>query len=239
MTASGSTLVAIPVLGRPHRVEPLAESVAAATPEPHRVLFVATAGDRDEIAALRSAGVDWIAVDPNPVGDYARKINHAVAVTDDPYIFTGADDLAFRSGWLTAALTEMTPDGVGVVGTNDLSNERVIAGEHATHFLVARWYVDRFGTIDEPGKIFHEGYPHEFVDDELIATARLRGRYAHAAGSLVEHLHPLYGKAPTDALYDAHAERMRAGRRVFRRRRHLWANPNGPRARAHLRTMAG
>ena len=125
-------------------------------------------------------------------------------------------------GWLSAALARLAP-GIGVVGTNDLGSPRVMAGEHATHSLVTRSYADEFGTIDEPGKVLHEGYVHEFVDDELVATARFRSAWAFAVDSHVEHLHPCWGKAPMDRLYAGQSERIRAGRKLYDRRRHLWA----------------
>ena len=217
-----STAILVPVLRRPQNVRPLLASIAEATPEPHRVLFLVTAGDSAEIDEIRSAGADLLEVPPNRRGDYARKINAGYSATSDPFLFLGADDLAFRPGWLSAALALFEDPRIGVVGTQDLGNERVRNGLHATHSVVRRDYVDRFGTIDERRKVLHEGYWHEFVDDEFVATAQLRGAFAFAHDSIVEHLHPLWGKAPTDALYDAHAVRMRHGRTLFARRRRLW-----------------
>ena len=49
-----------------------------------------------------------------------------------------------------------------------------------------------------------------------------RNAYAFAPDSVVEHLHPQVGKAPMDDLYAAQQTRMRAGYRIYRRRRHLW-----------------
>lgn len=212
----GPVAILVPVLGRPHRVAPLLESIAAATPEPHRVLFICDPGDRPEQDAIAHAGGTMI----SPGGNYAHKINTGVNFTTEPLIFTGADDLDFHPGWLSeaAALISST---IGVVGTNDLCNGRVIAGEHSTHSLVARWYAE-LGTIDEPGKLLHEGYPHEWVDDELIETAKHRGAYAHAHTAVVEHLHPQVGKAPMDVLYEGQRLRMRKGRKIFNARRPLW-----------------
>lgn len=177
------------------------------------------------IRACRETGHRVDVIDPNHRGDYAVKINHGYRTTTAPFLFTGADDLAFHPGWDVAALELMTDPTVGVVGTQDLSNGRVIRGEHATHLLVRRAYVDAFGTIDEPGKIMHEGYPHEYVDDELVATARYRNAWRFCHESVVEHLHPQAGKAPTDELYDAQAGRMRIGRKIYRRREWLWTRP--------------
>lgn len=214
------TVVIIPVLRRPHRAAPVAESVQATSDA--RVVFVATPGDTAEIEACEATGCDVIVMDrPYTVGDYARKVNRAYSESTEPLLFLGADDLLFHPGWLDAARAKLTP-GVGVVGTNDLGSPRVMAGEHATHSLVTREYVARFGTIDEPGKVLHDGYRHEFVDDELVGTAKMRDAWAFAADSHVEHLHPNWHKAPSDALYAGQQRRMLASRPYFRRRQALW-----------------
>lgn len=212
--------VLIPVLRRPHRVTPLLESIEQNTPSPHRTLFICSPDDHEQQRAIRHAGGEYLVAGQWMPGDYARKINLGVRSTTEPLLFTAADDLEFHPNWLEHAVACLA-DAVGVVGTNDLGNERVMRGVHSTHSLLTREYAE-LGTIDEPDKILHEGYPHEFVDDEFIGTAIHRGAFAFAADSIVEHLHPLWGKAPTDELYDQHARRMRAGRRVFERRRFMW-----------------
>lgn len=220
--------IVVPVLRRPHRVAPLVESIEAATPEPHEIAFVATGGDTPEIDAILEAAAELRSIvlhvlPPNRVGDYARKINHAARVSSTPFLFLGADDLDFRPGWLAAALELMEDPTIFVVGTADLSpTDRARAGEHSTHCLIRRSYVDEFGTIDEPGKLLHEGYAHEYVDDELVGTAKARGAWAFAERSIVEHLHPNWGKAPTDPLYRQQRRRMEASRPLFLRRRGLW-----------------
>jgi hypothetical protein len=159
---------------------------------------------------------------PGP-GDYARKINAGYRHTSDELLFLAADDVHFHPGWLAAA-TARLQGTVHVVGTNDLGNPEVIAGRHATHSLVTRRYVDMLGTLDQRAQVLHEGYPHEYVDNEFVQTAIARRAFAHASDSVVEHLHPHWGKAPTDDLYDQHAERMKAGRRVFLERAALLRN---------------
>lgn len=227
-TDATDLVVIVPVLMRAHRVRPFLESLHAGTVEPHRVVFVATRGDRAMIAACQAAAladptvrVETIA--PNRVGDYARKINHGFNVTTEPFLFCGADDLHFHPGWYTAARAAMRPNRIGVVGTQDLSpTQRAREGSHATHSLVRRSYVERFGTIDEVGKVLHEGYPHEFVDDEFIATAKQRHAFAFAHDSVVEHLHPSWHKAPSDIMYRQAKQRMALGRIVYERRQKLW-----------------
>ena len=208
------------MLGRPHRVEPLLDSLRATSPDA-RPLFLVSPDDHEVHAAVDAYGADRLTVlGPFP-GDYARKVNAGLRASTEPLLFLGADDLRFHPGWLEAAVAKLGA-GIGVVGTNDLGSPRVLAGEHATHSLVTRDYAERFGTIDEPGKILHEGYPLEYVDDEAVETAKHRGAWAFAGDSVVEHLHPSWGKAPRDPLYAKQRARMAAGMRVFLRRRPLW-----------------
>lgn len=213
--------IIVPVLRRPHRVAPLIESIEAATPEPHHTLFVCSPGDDDEIAAIKNAGAEHI---ETPVAytfaDYALKINLGYRATWEPLLFLGADDLHFHPGWFEKAYEKLAP-GVGVVGTNDLCNKRT-RRQHSTHSLVTRDYVDRYGTIDEPRKILHEGYEHELCDDEFVLTATHRGAYVHADDCYVEHLHPMNGKAPSDDLYAQQTRRILAGRPLFNERSRLW-----------------
>lgn len=195
---------------------PLLQSICAATPAPHTTLFIASPGDTAEISAIRRQRGNYIEV----TGNYAQKINEGVRATIAPLLFFGADDLHFHPGWFEAAKAAMT-HGVGVVGTQDLCNRRTIAGTHATHFLVTRAYT-KLGSIDNRFTPLHIEYPHEFVDDEFVATAKYRNAWAFAHNSVVEHLHPDANKAPMDALYAGQRRRMRAGRIIFSRRSRLW-----------------
>lgn len=210
--------VIIPMLRRAHRVGPVYESIRETCDA--RVVFAVSPGDQGVIDAIDETAAERVTVPRARTGDYARKIQAGINHTTEPYIFTGADDLRFHPGWFEAALAKMT-ERVGVVGTNDLSNPRVMRGAHSTHFLVARWYCE-LGTIDQPGQLMHDGYLHEFVDDELVGTAKHRGAWAFAEDSIVEHLHPMAGKAPMDDLYAQQARRMRVSRSHFRYRRRLW-----------------
>lgn len=223
MAGTAEVVIIVPVLRRPRNAQRLVTSVVSSTDEGvARVLFVGSPGDDEEHAACRRTGCDLLVIDRRPAtGDWARKINEAYRRTTEPYLFLGADDVLFRPGWWPAARRHLDA-GAEVVGTNDLGNPRVMRGEHATHFVVARSYVDRCGTIDQRGVVLHEGYAHEMVDDEFLQTAEYRGVYAFAEDCHVEHLHPNWGKADSDPLYAAQRARMRQGRRLWLQRRHLW-----------------
>ncbi len=215
-------VILVPILHRHHRVAPLVESIRATCTA--RTLFLVTPGDALVHHAIDQVGERRIIVTPSQYGDYARKINLGVRATTEPLIFTAADDLEFLPGWLDAARDAMT-DHIGVVGTNDMGSPRVVAGDHATHFLMARWYIDEHGTIDQPGLAMHEGYPHEYVDDEVVGTARARGMWAFAAESRVRHRHPDWDPTvPRDAMYAGQRRRMQLGRPLYLRRQRLWAS---------------
>ncbi|EFC78830.1 hypothetical protein [Parafrankia sp. EUN1f] len=230
MTATAAELgadltIVVPMLDRPWRVRPLIQSIWTATPLAE-VVWCCTPTDRLVIAeidqVIRERQVEQRRIDvPYQRGDYARKINTGYRHSDRALLLTGACDIQFRPGWLAYVLAELVV-GIGVVGTNDGHSPRVLAGEHATHSVVARWYADTYGTIDQPRQVLHEGYWHEFSDDELCATAQSRGAWAYAREALVEHLHPDHGLALEDALHRARPARMRQGRRLFRQREHLW-----------------
>lgn len=207
--------VLVPVLGRPHRVQPTLDSIYATAPDA-RVLFIADPDDAAELEALRAAGATVL----QKAGSYAAKINAAVRVTSAPTIFLGADDLRWSDGWLEACLQHVA-DGVHVVGVNDLCSRRVQRGLHATHFLITREYARRETIDGSPGPL-HEGYDHSCVDDELVAVARSRGVLVIDRSIVVEHLHPDAGRAPMDATYERGRARIHDDRQMFRSREHLW-----------------
>lgn len=152
-------VVIIPALNRPHRVRPTVESIRETSDAD--ILFLITVGYGKQIQALKEVGCNFIALPEAKKGDYARKINHGYRETEHDLIFLGADDLLFHPNWLENAVSRLD-DKIQVVGTNDLGNERVLAGVHATHSLVTRKYADGFGTMDGPGRILCEEYWHEY-----------------------------------------------------------------------------
>lgn len=244
-------LVTVPVLARPERVDGLLWSIDRTTgPHGVRVEFVCSPGDDAEVAAVERAvaardepgagvAVSLLAASwPPGLGDYARKVNASIARArpGEEWVFMGADDLCFCPGWLEHALVCHRWHGNRVVGTNDLGNSRVTSGQHATHALVHLDYVAELGVAgDEPGRLLHEGYWHNYCDDEMVWTARARGEFEACLSSWVEHLHPNWGKAPDDATYRKGLEHFEVDRETFNSRRHLWERTTVRPARAATR----
>lgn len=199
--------VIIPVLHRPENVKPLMQSLWASTGLA-TAYFVCEHDDEQEIAeVVRWGGVAL--TDPNR-HTFAEKVNFAYQETNAPWMLLCGDDVRFRPGWLDHAQDVARRYNADVIGTNDLANPRVMRGEHATHPMLRRSYVDQLGASwDGPRVACHQGYRHWCVDDEIVAVAKMRGTFQPALGSQVEHLHPIVGKADEDEVYrlgSLHAE---------------------------------
>jgi glycosyltransferase involved in cell wall biosynthesis len=215
----------IPVLRRPQNVVPLVESVVSTTFVPYEIVFIASPSDQEEIEELEARKQTCLIMDYDydvAGGDYARKINHAFNSIQAKWYFLGADDLRFYPYWFDHAMNNHKITGACVIGTNDLGNPLVIQGLHSTHSLVLGEYARECGTIDEPGKILHEGYPHEYVDNEFVETARCREAWSFSEKSVVEHLHPNWKKAKTDDIYEGQSLRMQIGKRLYDKRKRMW-----------------
>jgi glycosyltransferase involved in cell wall biosynthesis len=224
--------ILVPVLGRPQNVSPTLETIAEATSLSYRVIFIATEGDSEEIAALRKAKADFL-VHPEEAGqgNFAKKINWAYSQTTAPWLFQAADDLKFHYGWDIHAMRCHERTNAGVIGTNDLGNKLVMRGGHSTHTFFSRKYISRYGgTYDDTGIVFCELYDHQFCDNEFVQTAIRRGEWIFSKRSIVEHLHPVWGKGEFDPTYDKafryttednrlYMKRMRNGDRIERRAR--------------------
>lgn len=240
--------VLVPVWGRPELLPGLYGSLVAHTTCRWRLWFLCSPDDpagltgRDEVRSALGGLADpavivWCAPWPGGrPGDYARKINAGYELGSAPVLFVGATDIVFTAGWWDRVEQHLAA-GAQVVGTNDRCNPRTRRG-HSTHSVVTRAFADE-GTIDQPGRVLHEGYWHEFVDDELIATAQHRGVYVHDPGIVVEHRHPRVQGRPSDETDAQEPERMTQGRALFEQRRALWGDaPKGRAAPVRLPTRA-
>lgn len=193
--------ILVPVLARPWNVAPLVESLQV-TQEPYRLIFIASPLDNEQIQAC-TGHETWV-VDWSPEkADYTKKLNWAYERLDSEWFFQGADDIRFRLGWEQAALQTARRRGKRVIGTNDLHNPQVKRGMGSTHSLIARSYIEEYGsgTLDNTGRVFCELYDHQMVDAEFVDVAKRRNEWAFSRQSIVEHLHPHWGLAKMDTTY--------------------------------------
>ena len=215
--ATERVAVVVPVMKRPQNAQPFMESLRASTGLA-TVYAVVDPDDSETYTAWLEAGAEVLLADRDRPS-FPCKVNVAYGKTSEPWVLLVGDDVRFHAGWLDHALQVAAASDAKLIATNDLGNPRVMSGGHASHPLIARSYIDELGASwDGPGKVCHEGYRHWFVDDEWTTVARQRGVYASALGSLVEHLHPFFGKAADDEVYRKGKAHKDQDRRLFERR---------------------
>jgi hypothetical protein len=206
--------VIIPVLHRPQNIKPLMDSLKATAPNA-TAWFVTEPNDVIVWAEVKNQGGELL-VHP---GTFAEKVNHGYTQTSAEFMVVVGDDVKFHPGWLNEALHAAATTGKSVIGTNDLGNPRVKRGDHAVHFMIRRSYIDETGASwDGPGVVCHEGYRHCYVDDEIITAAKQRDKWQPCLTSVVEHLHPYFGKAEHDDTYKLGESAMKADQKLFKQR---------------------
>lgn len=220
--ATDEVAVIVPVMKRPQNAKPFMESLRASTGLA-TVYAVADASDEETITAWEEAGANvHILLDADgrrDPGTFAEKVNQGYHLTDEPWLFLCGDDVTFHPGWLDHAQFTAKEFHASVIGTNDLANPRVMDGQHATHLLISRAYVNDLGASwDGPGVVAHDGYNHWYVDDEIVTLAKSRGLWTMALGSAVEHKHPIWGTAPVDEVYDLGISHADEDRKTFEAR---------------------
>lgn len=215
--------VIVPVMRRPKNVLPLLESFAASGHEDRAALyFVADMDDRAELEELDRVRANVIR-NYSAVQTFAVKCDLGYRETTEPWLLFVGDDVEFHSGWLQAAFAD--DDGRAFISTNDLFNRGVMAGSHATHPLIRRDWIDSHGASwDGPGSVCHHGYGHWYVDNEWTEVARAAGEFRYAPECVIEHLHPLAGKAHDDDVYRLGQRRAASDRNLYLARLGRFAN---------------
>lgn len=147
-------------------------------------------------------------------GGYADRVNFAYKVLNSvdpaPWFMAVDESARFRPGWLDKAQEVAKIYGASAIGTNDLLDDRVRAGETSHMVLLRRSYVDEHGgSWDGAGSIFYEGYATQLMHEELVNAGKLRGQYQAASGA---HIEKVYAAVPEDE------NQVRADGLLFQRR---------------------
>lgn len=210
--------VIVPVVGRPWAAAPFMASLAG-EPRAHAVVVTESPDEASQAAWFGQCATVLI----SDARTFAEKVNVAHAATSSPWLLLVGDDVRFTPGWLDACLAAADTTG-HVIGTNEPSNRRVRSGLHSCHPFIRRSYVDEVGASwDGPGIVCHEGYGHQFVDDEIVVCAKQRGVWRFAADAVLEHLHPVHSAGEDDDTYRRGRRTAAADRRLFSERRQRYA----------------
>lgn len=210
-TTTPRVAILVPTLGRAHKLAALIRNIREATPEPHEIYFMTS--DKDSIEVIKKNG----AIHVPDVGrtDYVARTNALYHATEEPFIFTGSDDVVFHSGWLAELFKHADKHSV-LVPSDGLNPNGTLA-------LISRRYIEReSGCMDVPNTIFYPEYRHAYSETELFETAKRRGAFKYCPKSFVEHMHPDAGKARIDKTYEEGWSHTDDGWRLYDSRNHLF-----------------
>jgi glycosyltransferase involved in cell wall biosynthesis len=187
--------IVVPTYKRVQRIKETAEQLK----KYKNVIFVCHEDDQPSIEAVRGLENVHLVIDTQePSGVNATNAGYQAAWTD--LVAIGQDDFTWHEGWLEKAL-EKYNEGYKVVGFNDCFPGHADQG-HAVGWLVERDYVNNVGlTADTKGVIFYPGYKKNCSDGELNEYNHVKGVFAIASDSRVEHLHHTMGKSQDDETY--------------------------------------
>ena len=204
--------VVIPSQDRPERLLRAVESVLSTA---RGVEVVLVLDEQDDESRAIVEPLEHHLVIETVRGDLhtAERWNAGAAIASGDYFVVGADDIIFQDGWLEAALEAIRMIGAsGLVGFNE--GEGSSFGSLATHYMISRKYAVR----GMGGCMMPPVYEHGHTDVEATLRAKRDGRLVFAERARIEHLHPFYGTAESDAIYEKADSSRRRDRRLFKRR---------------------
>lgn len=210
MASSFDVGLFIPSLNRPHnlaKVLPRAKRTGAA---------VYCVVDEDDIESQRVCADLEVRYWTDRAGWFCQRIQFLFDNTDEEWFFTGSDDVVYPADMFDGMFQAADPSWK-VISPNDGHNA------NGTNYLIERSYVQEHGGhYGTPGLVYHQGYRHNWSDDELAEVAASRGVFGRTMGVLVESQHPVWGNAPDDATYQRARAKWADDEALFRRRCHLW-----------------
>lgn len=206
---SDTLAILVPVLNRPQNIAPLIDSFLNNCPRTSTLNFLSDARtDQEEYETYCKEctyirlGEDYERIiwqQTTNLITWPEKINEGIKRINADWYLCGADDIRPHKGWWEAANHLRENPQIGLIGTNDLGNPRVLAGEHTTHPLIRRTYYLQGGLDGE--SLIPQFVKHWYVDDILVATAKKRNAWAFCPDAIIEHLHPYWEKGEWDSTY--------------------------------------
>lgn len=204
-------LVIVPSRGRPESVARVARAwEATGAFEDARLMFAVDADD-PSVASYRHharhlAGDVAVLDQPSwtPMVPKLNRVALTAAVGHGAIAFMGDDHLPRTPGWANRYLTELRALGTGIVYGNDgYQGER----------LPTQWAMTA-DIVRALGRMVPAPVEHLYCDNAILDLGRAAGCIRYLPDVLVEHMHPVAGKAADDDQY-----RRVNGRDQYRRDR--------------------
>lgn len=182
--------VIVPTRGRPDNALRLQEAFAATCESDDTHLIFGLDEDDPMLDEYKSIGLHNYDIGPRlrmagTLNAIARRTAHEVDVVG----FMGDDHLPRTKGWDTMVSDNMVTGGV--LFGNDLIQGPNLPTEV---FLDAR-------IVETLGGFVPEGFIHLFLDNTWKTWGEKTGKLIYLDDMIIEHLHPLVGKADADAGY--------------------------------------
>lgn len=186
-----SLAVIVPSRGRPENCHRLAEAFTATTAGPTD-LYVVFDPDDPRRADYEAADFPWLMLeDRMRLGPTLNHVAEGLAHAYDAIGFLGDDHLPRTVGWDARILAELDRLSTGLAYGNDL-----LQGERLpTAVFMTADIIRALGWMCPPG------LTHLYLDDSWLALGRALGAISYLPDVIIEHLHPIAGKAAPDAGY--------------------------------------
>jgi hypothetical protein len=194
-------VVIVPSRGRPETVDEMADAFAETCTEDYQLLFAVDSEDptlpeyvRRQRWVIPSGGARvWSA--PNPEGSMVAALNRAVGdvMAHPPFAiaFLGDDHRPRTVGWDAAYLEALRELGTGIVYGNDLLQRHNLPTQCAMTADIVR----ALGWMAPPT------LRHLYVDNFWLDLGRAADCIRYLPDVVVEHMHPVAGKAAVDDGY--------------------------------------
>jgi len=181
--------VLVPSRGRPHNIQQLLESwESTVTGDTHLIVLVDD--DDPTLEEYLKLPVE-IRVGPRlRIGGTLNVVAPEIATTSRNIGFMGDDHRPRTKGWDEAFINELDKLKVGVVYGNDLAHGVNLA----TSVTMTSNIVNTLGYMCVPGSI------HLFLDNFWMDIGR-GTNITYFDDVVIEHVHPLFQKAPSDNTY--------------------------------------
>jgi hypothetical protein len=207
-------LVIVPSRGRPESVARMAQAwtetgayddgawllFAVDGDDPHHSAYLAQASDRVQMTTTAR----WVPMVP--------KLNQtAMDAAGDWWAlgFAGDDHIPRTPGWAGRYLTELRDLGTGIVYGDD--------GYQGAN-LPTQWVMTA-NIVRALGRMVPAPVEHLYCDNSVLDLGRAAGCIRYTPDVLIEHMHPVVGKAETDAQYRRtnHPTQFRRDRVAYQR----------------------
>lgn len=212
--------VYIPTYGRPNKLQQVADNLKEATQGEWNLYWCCEENDPESINSALKTGAKVIINKRKPT--YSDALQEIYEQTDEEIFLWGNDDFHFLKNWNEQPLEIMKNNkGIGVLGLHD--------GNPYTKYwsisLVRRKYIEeQSGVIDIPNRVLYP-YNHNYVDDELTATAIKREVWQKCMAPCIQHQHHSFkwlGDFPHDATYAKNDKKIAEDNETYHSRVHLW-----------------